>query len=146
MKTISIVNGPNLNLLGKREPEHYGNKSLDMINNELKNFFADRVSLQFYQSNHEGDLIDYLQNLSDVIGVVINPGAFTHTSIAMRDTLLARKFFLVEVHLSNIYRREDFRKTSYFSDIALGVISGLGPCGYRFAIEALLTNAHKGNA
>lgn len=141
MKTIAVVNGPNLNLLGQREPELYGQKSLDGINEDLKAFFLGKTNLQFFQSNHEGEIIDYLQSLDDVLGVVINPGAFTHTSVAIRDALLARKLLVVEVHVSNIFKREEFRKISYVSDIALGVISGLGALGYRFAIEAILTHA-----
>ncbi len=133
---IAIINGPNLNLLGTREPHHYGKNTLQSINEEIKKRFTD-VELSFFQSNHEGEIIDHLQGLK-VDGIVINPGAFTHTSVAIRDTLLALKLPVVEVHLSNIYAREDFRKHSYFSDIAVGVISGLGHLGYGFGIEALL--------
>lgn len=140
MKTIAIVNGPNLNLLGQREPELYGPKTLDGINEDLKKIFAGKINLQFFQSNHEGEIIDYLQSLDDVLGVVINPGAFTHTSIAIRDALLAHKRLVIEVHLSNIFKREEFRRVSYVSDIALGVISGLGALGYRFAVEAIITH------
>lgn len=137
MITIAIINGPNLNLLGQREPHHYGNLSLDAINDELEKAFKGKAQLTFFQSNHEGELIDYVQTL-EAAGVVINPGAFTHTSIALRDALLAKSLPLIEVHLSNIFRREEFRRVSYFSDIAQGVITGLGHKGYGFAVEALL--------
>jgi 3-dehydroquinate dehydratase-2 len=135
---IAIINGPNLNLLGTREPHIYGNDSLEAINKNLSKIFSGQAVLEFFQSNHEGEIIDYLQNLKDTKGIIINPGAFTHTSVAIRDTLLALKLPVIEVHLSNIYAREDFRKISYFSDISVGTISGLGKLGYEFAIMALL--------
>lgn len=135
---IAIINGPNLNLLGSREPHIYGHKTLDIINSELKQKFLGLAKLRFFQSNHEGDIIDYLQSLKDIDGIVINPGAFTHTSVAIRDSLLAINLPIIEVHLSNIFAREEFRKHSYFSDIARGVISGLGDRGYAFAIEAII--------
>lgn len=138
MKNIAIINGPNLNLLGTREVHHYGSKSLDALSEALIESFKGRAHLRFFQSNHEGAIIDYLQELKNIDGIVINPGAFTHTSIAIRDTLLAIGFLTVEVHLSNIFRREDFRKESFFSDICIGVISGFGAQGYHFAIEAIL--------
>lgn len=134
---LAIINGPNLNLLGTREPEHYGKNTLDAINEGLAKKYAGRAILQFYQSNHEGEIIDHLQGLK-VEGIVINPGGFTHTSVAIRDTLLSLKLPTIEVHLSNIFAREEFRRHSFFSDIVIGVISGLGEHGYDFAVEALL--------
>lgn len=138
MKTIAIVNGPNLNLLGTREVHHYGKKNLDELNRDLTDAFSSRARLTFFQSNHEGAIIDFLQGLRSVDGIVINPGAFTHTSIAIRDTLLAINVPAVEVHLSNVFKREEFRRVSFFSDVCLGVISGLGVQGYHFAVEAIL--------
>jgi 3-dehydroquinate dehydratase-2 len=135
---ITIINGPNLNMLGLREPHHYGQNTLDEINQNLKQVFTNKVQLEFFQSNHEGNIIDYLHNLKNVRGIVINPGAFTHTSVAIRDALLAVNIPTVEVHLSNIFKREDFRKHSYISDVSLGVISGFGALGYHFAVEAIL--------
>jgi len=138
VNSIAVVNGPNLNLLGSRETHHYGTETLDAINRELLSAFKDRVKLEFFQSNHEGAIIDFLQALKNCGGIVINPGAFTHTSVAIRDALLAINLPTIEVHLSNVFRREEFRKTSFVSDIALGVISGLGARGYHFALLALL--------
>lgn len=138
MYKFAIINGPNLNLLGAREPAHYGQKTLQEIENELFKEFKERANLSFFQSNAEGDLIDYLQSLKDVTGIIINPGALTHTSIALRDALIATMLPAIEVHLSNVYAREPFRHHSYFSDICCGVISGLGPRGYALAVDALL--------
>lgn len=138
MKEIAIINGPNLNLLGSREQSFYGTKSLEQINQELMKSFLKRARLDFFQSNHEGHIIDHIQKLRGYDGIVINPGALTHTSIAIRDALISIKAKTVEVHLSNIYGREPFRKNSFISDISMGVISGFGPLGYHFAIEALL--------
>lgn len=138
MTKIAIVHGPNLNLLGTRETQHYGIETLDTINQNLKQAFLKSAELDFFQSNHEGILIDHLQSLKHHDGIVINPGAFTHTSIAIRDALLAINKPCVEVHLSNVYKREDFRKHSFLSDIVVGVISGFGSLGYHFAVTALL--------
>lgn len=137
MKHIAIINGPNLNLLGTREPHIYGHNTLDDINNDLKTRFHTKVSLDFLQSQHEGYIIDYIHE-TKALGIVINAGALTHTSIAIRDALLAKNLPLVEVHVSNIFTRENFRKKSYISDIALGVITGFGAKGYQWAIEALI--------
>ena len=140
MKQLSIINGPNLNMLGTREPHIYGTKTLADIERELTNAFVKNAKFSFFQSNHEGELIDFIQSLSGCQGIIINPAAFTHTSVALRDALLGKNLPVIEVHLSNIYRREDFRKHSYVSDISLGVISGLGHLGYNLAVQALLAH------
>jgi len=137
-KSILVLHGPNLNLLGLREPIHYGNLTLSAINQML----ADKaklanVALETYQSNFEGELVTKIQTLvtTPVEFVIINPAAFTHTSVAMRDALSAVKVPFIEVHLSNVYAREAFRHHSYFTDIAVGVISGLGAQGYALALD-----------
>lgn len=150
MANILVLHGPNLNLLGTREPEVYGTETLQSIHNRLVTI-ANQLghSLTALQSNHEGGLIDRLQQcLTDATQFIIfNPGSFTHTSIALRDTLLAINKPFVEVHLSNVYKREPFRHHSYFSDIAIGTISGLGAEGYalalRYAHSFLTSNIHE---
>jgi 3-dehydroquinate dehydratase-2 len=139
MATISVLNGPNLNLLGLREPGHYGHKTLDDIRDALKKSAgALGHRLGFYQNNAEHEIVEHIHQafLDKVDFIVINPAAFTHTSVAIRDALLATKIPFIEVHLSNIYAREPFRAHSYFSDIAKGVISGLGANGYELALQA----------
>lgn len=138
MKSISIINGPNLNLLGARQTHIYGHKSLESINASIKNKYSNQFIIDFFQSNHEGKIIDYIQELQNCHAIIINPGAFTHTSIAIRDAILAKDIATIEVHLSNIFKREPFRQKSYFSDISLGVISGFGSVGYELAIDALM--------
>ncbi len=142
-KSILVLHGPNLNLLGEREPEHYGKQTLEDINQVLKTIAsAKAIKLETMQSNSEGDLVNKIQSLhKDKIDfLIINPAAYTHTSVAMRDALSAVKVPFIEVHLSNVYAREPFRHHSYFSDIAVAVISGLGADGYiaalNFAINA----------
>jgi len=134
IKNISVIHGPNLNLLGEREPDHYGTFSLAEINKRLINEAkALSVTIDIFQSNSESELIEKIQvNTSDFI--IINPAAFTHSSIAMRDALSAKKIRFIEVHISNVFARESFRKESYFSDIAVGIISGLGAEGYIAAL------------
>lgn len=138
MATILVLHGPNLNLLGEREPEVYGTTTLDEINATLAGEGA-RLSLevQTYQSNAEHELIDrvHLGREQGVDFIIINPGAFTHTSIALRDALLGVAIPFIEVHLSNVFAREAFRRHSYLSDVAAGVISGLGAQGYLFALQ-----------
>lgn len=137
-KSILVLHGPNLNLLGLREPEHYGKATLSTINETLVNKAnAANITLETFQSNSEADLVTKIQTLATqkVDFVIINPAAFTHTSVAMRDALSAVKVPFVEVHLSNVYAREAFRHHSYFTDIAVGVISGLGAHGYSLALE-----------
>ncbi|MDH4228638.1 MAG: type II 3-dehydroquinate dehydratase [Nitrospirota bacterium] len=139
-KSVLVLHGPNLNLLGQREPQTYGGASLDAINRGLTDEAAKAgYSLQIFQSNHEGELVDLIQrHAPSSAGVLINPAAFTHTSVALRDALLAVARPVVEVHLSNIYRREPFRHHSYIADIAVGQISGFGPDSYRLGLSALM--------
>lgn len=148
MIRILVLHGPNLNLLGAREPGHYGLTSLAEINNRLMQLAnTDGVELECRQSNAENELVDWIQQApgESVDFIIINPAAFTHTSIAMRDALSAVRIPFLEVHLSNVHAREPFRKVSYFSDIARGVIAGLGPAGYEsayhFAVSALRASA-----
>lgn len=144
LKNILVLNGPNLNLLGQREPEHYGADTLDAINQRLAQRAAQAgVSFASYQSNVEGDLVNRIQQAQreNVDFIIINPAAFTHTSIAMRDALAAVKIPFIEVHLSNVFAREEFRHRSYFTDLAVGIISGLGGKGYELALEYVLEHA-----
>lgn len=141
MATILVLHGPNLNLLGQREPDNYGSTTLAEINQNLQEqASAAGHHLQHLQSNAEYELIERLHEarVEGVDFVIINPAAFTHTSVALRDALLAVAIPFIEVHLSNIHRREPFRHHSYFSDIAEGVICGLGATGYRLALSAAL--------
>lgn len=145
-KSILVLHGPNLNLLGLREPEHYGNATLASINQTLSNKAADAgVALETFQSNAEADLVTKVQSIASksVDFVIINPAAFTHTSVALRDALSAVKVPFIEVHLSNVYAREAFRHHSYFTDIAVGVISGLGAPGYELALEYAIRHVLK---
>jgi len=145
-KSILVLHGPNLNLLGLREPEHYGNATLASINQTLSNKAADAgVALETFQSNAEADLVTKVQSIASksVDFVIINPAAFTHTSVALRDALSAVKVPFIEVHLSNVYAREAFRHHSYFTDIAVGVISGLGAHGYELALEYAIRHVLK---
>ncbi|MDE6294464.1 MAG: type II 3-dehydroquinate dehydratase [Muribaculaceae bacterium] len=137
---IHVINGPNLNLLGKREPQIYGHLSLTDICDTLTEAFPD-TNLQFYQSNHEGELIDYIQKAGfdpATEGIVINPGAYAHYSIALRDAIAAIPAPVIEVHISNIYAREDFRHNSVTAPATKAVITGLGAQGYAAAIQALI--------
>lgn len=140
--SVLIIHGPNLNLLGAREPAVYGNVTLDHINRKLtKASQAAGAQLSTFQSNAEYQLIDRVQEaMHDGTNfIIINPAGLTHTSIALRDALAATQLPFIEVHLSNIYARESFRHTSYFSDLAVGVISGLGAAGYELALQFALT-------
>jgi len=139
MATITVLNGPNLNLLGIREPGHYGNKTLDDIKETLTGMAEGfKYRLVFHQTNAEHEIVGQVhQAYHDRVDfIIINPAAFTHTSVALRDALLATRIPFIEVHLSNVHAREPFRKHSYFSDIAKGVISGLGATGYELALLA----------
>ncbi len=136
---VLILNGPNLNLLGTREPEIYGSTTLDQIEAECRAHGADRgLTVECRQSNGEGELVDWIQAArGNFDALILNPGAYTHTSIAILDALLAVGLPVVEVHLSNIHRREDFRGQSYVSKAALGIIAGFGKAGYVMALDAL---------
>jgi 3-dehydroquinate dehydratase II len=135
---IAIINGPNLNLLGKREPEVYGSESFEQYFETLKSKFP-AFEFQYYQSNVEGELINELQRIGfDVDGIVFNPGGYTHTSVALGDCIAAIKAPVVEVHISNVHAREDFRKISLVSSKAAGSIFGLGLQGYELAIRYLI--------
>ena len=136
---ILVINGPNLNMLGKREPHIYGNATLEDLENLIKDTFKDKIYIEFFQSNHEGDLVDIIQNAyQKVDGIVINPGAYTHTSIALQDAIRAISAPTIEVHISNVHQREEFRHRSMISCACIGVICGFGLDSYRLAIEALL--------
>ena len=141
---VLVLNGPNLNLLGTREPSVYGTRSLADIESELAEVARrSNAEVVFFQSNHEGVLVDRIQTakLDGTDFLIVNAGAFTHTSVAVRDALAAVGLPFIEVHLSNVHRREAFRHHSYLSDLALGVIVGLGAAGYRYALEYALAHA-----
>ncbi len=147
MPDILVINGPNLNLLGAREPEHYGSDTLDAIDQRLQNQASEAgFSLQSVQSNAEAELIERVHQAATdgVRFILINPAAFTHTSVALRDALSGVAIPFIEIHLSNVHAREAFRGHSYFSDIAIGVISGLGALGYELALEAAMQHLNKG--
>lgn len=149
MANLLVLNGPNLNLLGDREPHHYGCATLGQIETKLTSLAqSNGHNLQFFQSNAEHELVEraHLARQDAVAFIIINPAAFTHTSIALRDALQAVQIPFIEVHLSNVYAREPFRQKSYFSDLAQGVITGLGASGYEYALQAAaiyLSNAGK---
>lgn len=139
-RSVLVIQGPNLNLLGMREPEVYGTITLDDIHKKLADLAKQAdISIETYQSNHEGELIDRVQKAKKdgVSFIIINPGGFTHTSVALRDALAGVAIPFIEVHLSNIHQREEFRKHSYFSDLAMGVICGLGAHGYELALNTI---------
>jgi len=137
---ILLINGPNLNLLGIREPEIYGNQSLDQIEKELIRIAKqNRFKLDCYQSNHEGKIVDKIQaSVGNVNGILINAGALTHTSIALRDALVGSNIPFIELHISNIFNRERFRKESFLTDKAIGIISGFGVYSYFLSLEAII--------
>jgi 3-dehydroquinate dehydratase-2 len=137
---VLVIHGPNLNMLGKREPDIYGHQTLEEIDTALQ-AQADRLGLHIetFQSNHEGDIVDKIQQASDSChGIIINPAAYTHTSIAIRDALSLLNIPVVEVHLSNIYNRESFRRTSMISAVVTAQISGLGSHGYLLALDGMV--------
>lgn len=141
MKNLLVLHGPNLNLLGSREPEVYGRITLDEINEKLQQIaHANGANLQYFQSNAEGALVDRVQQARQdgIDFIIINPAAYTHTSVALRDALAAVAIPFIEIHISNVFAREAFRKESYFSDLAVGVISGLGATGYELAVQFAL--------
>lgn len=140
MANVLVLNGPNLNLLGTREPDKYGHDTLQNIEDRLASLASDH-QIAFFQSNVEGELINRIHQaqVDKVDFILINPAAFTHTSIALRDAMLAVNIPFIEIHLSNVYARESFRHHSYLSDIAVAVISGLGAQGYELALAAALS-------
>lgn len=147
MPDLLVLNGPNLNLLGTREPEHYGSDTLDDINKRLESQARQQgFSLECLQSNSEAELIDKIHQAKNnkVRFILMNPAAFTHTSVALRDALSGVEIPFIEIHLSNVHAREAFREHSYFSDIAVGVISGLGAIGYELALQAALKQLTRG--
>ena len=137
---ILLINGPNLNLLGTREPEIYGNKTLNDIENDLTKVAEKKnINLECFQSNHEGEIVDKIQDsVKSIHGILINAGAFTHTSISIRDALIGSKIPFVELHISNIFSREEFRKESFLTDKAIGIISGFGVTSYFLALEGIV--------
>jgi 3-dehydroquinate dehydratase-2 len=147
MPDLLIINGPNLNLLGSREPKHYGSDTLDSINQKLSTLATgSQFSLESVQSNAESELIEHVHKAAsnNVRFIIINPAAFTHTSVALRDALSGVDIPFIEIHLSNVHAREAFREHSYFSDIAVGVISGLGAFGYELALQAAIRHLQQG--
>lgn len=136
---VLIINGPNLNFLGKREPKIYGNETLELINNKIKEFGMNHgMDIEFFQSNHEGYIIDKIQeSYENVDYLIINPGALTHYGIGIRDAILSTNLKTIEVHLSNVYSREEFRHKSVISDICIGKITGFGSEGYKMALQYL---------
>ncbi|MES9829261.1 MAG: type II 3-dehydroquinate dehydratase [Candidatus Thiodiazotropha sp.] len=146
MANILVLNGPNLNLLGTREPSHYGHETLDTIRQRLENRGRELgFDIDFRQSNAEHELLAWIHQAKqlNVCFIIINPAAFTHTSVALRDALLGTGIPYIEVHLSNVHAREEFRKHSYFSDKAEGVITGLGAEGYELALQAAAKRLNK---
>jgi len=140
---ILIINGPNLNLLGTREPEIYGRESLSDVEQSLKKLsLENNIEISFVQSNAEHEIINYIQGakLEKIKFIIINPGPLTHTSIALRDTFLSVEIPFIEIHISNIHKREEFRKKSFLSDISDGVIVGCGTNGYRYALLEAIEN------
>jgi len=138
MKRIQIINGPNLNLLGKREPSVYGNQSFEVYFDELKTKYP-QVELSYFQSNVEGEIVNKLHEVGfDFDGIIINAGAYTHTSIAIADAIRAIKTPAIEVHISNVFQREAYRHSSYLSEVCKGCILGFGLDSYRLAIESFL--------
>jgi len=146
MPTILVLNGPNLNLLGSREPEHYGTTTLADINQQLETRATELgCNIETFQTNHEGELVDRIHKAGEdnIDFIIINPAAFTHSSVAVRDAISGVHIPFIEMHLSNVHAREEFRQHSYFSDLAVGVISGLGPQGYDLALQAAVQHCSK---
>jgi 3-dehydroquinate dehydratase II len=143
---ILVIHGPNLNLLGSREPDVYGSTTLNEINSGLEaKAQSNNIALETFQSNAEHEIVSKIQEaMNNINYIIINPGALTHTSIAIRDALLGVGISFYEIHISNIFSREEFRQKSYFSDIASGVICGLGTHGYELAMDHIISNTKKG--
>jgi len=140
MQRVAVIHGPNLNMLGLREPEIYGTTDLKMLNQDIKEKAAEiDLEVEIMQSNHEGEIVDFLHdNYKELDGIIINPAGLTHTSVVLRDAISSVRLPAVEVHISNIHRREEFRKKSYTAEVAVGQISGLGVQGYLLALEGLV--------
>ncbi|MBN8208232.1 type II 3-dehydroquinate dehydratase [Bacillus sp. NTK071] len=139
MRTFYVLNGPNLNRLGKREPGIYGSETLETVESRLAEVANENgISIIFRQSNHEGDLIDWIHEAEDAAGIIINPGAFTHYSYAIRDAIASVSVQVVEVHISNVHNRETFRHTSVISPVTRGQIVGFGTNGYELALRSFL--------
>ncbi len=147
---IIVINGPNLNMLGKREPEIYGALTLSEIESSLTasaREFSEDIKLSFFQSNSEGQIVTAIQDAHEKFdGIIINPGAYTHTSVAIRDAILSTGVAVVEVHISNIYKREDFRQKSFVSGVSLGVVSGFGARGYYLGLLGLVEHLREKSA
>ncbi len=139
-RNVLVIHGPNLNMLGKREPDIYGDMTLEVINAQLLELGKKQgLTVEVFQSNHEGNIVDKIQEVAGTCsGIIINPAAFTHTSIAIRDALLLLDIPIVEIHLSNIYKREPFRHKSMIADISTAQITGFGPDGYTMALEGIV--------
>lgn len=138
---LLVVNGPNLNMLGVREPSVYGNMSYNEIENAIREYCKRKgIQVEIFQSNNEGELIDKIHNAGSFDGIIINAGAYTHTSIAIRDALASINLPFIEVHISNVYKRESFRHKSYLADLAIGVIAGFGLKSYLLAIDYFAEN------
>lgn len=138
---VLVLNGPNLNMLGVREPSVYGNMSYNEIENAIREYCKRKgIQVEIFQSNNEGELIDKIHNAGSFDGIIINAGAYTHTSIAIRDALASIKLPFIEVHISNVYKRESFRHKSYLADLAIGVIAGFGLKSYLLAIDYFAEN------
>ena len=137
---ILVINGPNINMLGTREPEIYGSTTMEDINKELVEYsktIDENIEFEFFQSNHEGDIVDKIQNAKDFNGLIINPAAYTHTSVAISDAIKGVGIKAVEVHLSNPHAREEFRRTSFVSPVSVGIVAGFGKESYKLALCGL---------
>mgnify|MGYP000215220741 CR=1 FL=1 len=147
MRTVAVIHGPNLNMLGTREPEVYGSMGLDKVNKNIQSCAEKlNIGVDIFQSNHEGEIVDFIQDgYNKYKGIVINPGGLTHYSIVLRDALVAVKLPVIEVHISNIHQREEFRHKSVIAPIAIGQISGLGTDGYLYALEAVVNVIKSGS-
>jgi 3-dehydroquinate dehydratase-2 len=139
---LLIIHGPNINLLGKREPETYGSLTMDEINSKLDKIASEnKIELEFFQSNIEGEIVNRIQASDDFDGIIINPAAYTHTSVAIRDALAAIKIPIIEVHISNIYKREEFRHKSLTAAVCKGQISGFGAQSYELALKSFILDS-----
>lgn len=142
---ILVINGPNINMLGTREPEIYGSTTMQDINNELVEYSKQfgEIDFEFFQSNHEGEIVDKIQASKDFDGLIVNPAAYTHTSVAIADAIKAINIKAIEVHLSNPHTREDYRKISYTASACIGVIAGFGKESYKLALTGLINKINE---